>query len=667
MPWRKIKCLIFLFIFIFLASNFSYGQGSKQNSKVPPKNKLKTEDPDFNIPLGFKVNLNDVVKNTEFSYDLSQENGSVLNMSGVEFSDRTFQIRLGVWKQKDWELPGGADPKKPGLYLIWPESLFHQGRLELISRSGATLWSFDITEQDRISWQENRQRWLDKNKKKNSPNSGIGMVTFFIGDLGTKGFPIKKIKDSFRFCLSESVQKSYTKLCTGRYGLKQVKKATSLVKIKTEGDPRVIFQNEDASLNGNLSLESNQRVQFFAELSTGLSYEFLAPPAIINLTDIQDLESDGAILMKGFGTLPFGRCKIEVTQEVGGITKALGFEETTTIKDDRIFWKCAIPRDLAGILVPGQAGGVFKLNLDLEKIPPKELRLWLRSTTSKSTYSEETDIYGKKPRSAKVSSKEISAGNDNKEGTEFRWTFLAKEKGAFNTSTMNVDVDGRTYFTQYEMFRSYANELSARFTGLISGGSLVIIGEVAYNRWFESLMGWHNYWLGEHRWGMSAKYFKSLQQLTVDASGGKGNFDVMDVNLKYRFTPGMWTVDESHGALLSYQDITFGTIKTGLLGAGWFWARSMPRIFDDLFNYLPYMNYPKWVDMEFIYFTNSMNSNVKIGATYALNFHGQVLWKKNFFGEAGFGLKKIDLTDSSTSKKAAFNIFFGTVGIGFKF
>jgi hypothetical protein len=103
------------------------------------------------------------------------------------------------------------------------------------------------------------------------------------------------------------------------------------------------------------------------------------------------------------------------------------------------------------------------------------------------------------------------------------------------------------------------------------------------------------------------------------------------------------------------------------LGVGVFWARSMPRIFDQLFNIVPIMRYPKWVDAEYIQYFNSLNSDVSLGNNFALNFHGKVLWSQDIFGEAGFGLKQYSVSDKSLNKKAGFTSFYGTVGLGVNF
>lgn len=200
------------------------------------------------------------------------------------------------------------------------------------------------------------------------------------------------------------------------------------------------------------------------------------------------------------------------------------------------------------------------------------------------------------------------------------------------------------------------------------------MGEAAYNLWFEDVLGWDQYYLSKQRWGVSTKYFQSFTKYKVTGYGN-AELKVVNADLKYRFTPGLWTRDESHGAMVSYQDfeasLEVTKFKAPMLGVGWFWARSMPQVVDEIFSLIPYMDYPKWVDMEFIYYAASMDSTKKLNFNFALNFHGQVLWKNNFFGEAGFGIKRYDFIDATNSLQSnlgyQLNVLYGTVGMGVKF
>jgi len=293
--------------------------------------------------------------------------------------------------------------------------------------------------------------------------------------------------------------------------------------------------------------------------------------------------------------------------------------------------------------------------------------------TPKGTYRDGVALRGRKRPEAVVTSTEHEALPLG-EAEFFRWRFQALQPAQMNRSHLLIQDGDKVYKAYYEMYKGYANELSARSSMVISTQGLILMGEATYNRWFEDLLGWDSYHLTKQRWGLSGRYFQNFTQFKT------GDFEtrslqVLNFDLKYRFTPGLWTRDESHGVIVSYQsldvDVEVTDFRAPMAGFGWFWARSMPRVFDEIFNQLPFLNYPKWVDMEFIWYGGNMDSANKLGFNFALNFHGQVLWKDNFFGEAGFGIKRYDFIDKNNPYQAnlgySLNTLYGTVGLGLKF
>ena len=98
-----------------------------------------------------------------------------------------------------------------------------------------------------------------------------------------------------------------------------------------------------------------------------------------------------------------------------------------------------------------------------------------------------------------------------------------------------------------------------------------------------------------------------------------------------------------------------------------FWARSMPRAIDSWLSKIPHMNCPKWVDMEFIAFLSSPDSDIELKSDFLLNFHGKVLWTPTFFGEAGIGVKNYHFERTSDGSGAKLTTFYGTLGVGINF
>jgi hypothetical protein len=116
--------------------------------------------------------------------------------------------------------------------------------------------------------------------------------------------------------------------------------------------------------------------------------------------------------------------------------------------------------------------------------------------------------------------------------------------------------------------------------------------------------------------------------------------------------------------MLSFQYVDIGGVPANLGGLGGFWARSMPKILDDLFNLAPFMRYPKYVDVEFIYYPFAVFSDAVPGQTYNLNFHGKVFWSKTFFGEAGFGVRQYVFQTSGSTSQIELGMGYATAGLG---
>ncbi|MEK6555362.1 MAG: hypothetical protein AABZ31_08990, partial [Bdellovibrionota bacterium] len=269
---------------------------------------------------------------------------------------------------------------------------------------------------------------------------------------------------------------------------------------------------------------------------------------------------------------------------------------------------------------------------------------------------------------------------------KFEWEFNAPLPGQLNTDEVYVYEGGQKYTADYQIYRGYAAELSARATGIISADlDLIFLGEVAGQYWFEKLLGWDNYRFSKLRWGVSAKYFDTLM-VESPADSGFSSLNVLNIDLKYRLDPGIWARDPSVGLIFASQKIeyefksggTTSVAETQMLGGGVFWARSMPKIFDDLFNIVPFLRYPKWVDMEAILYPITTDASQKSVFTLAFNFHGKIQWTPKFFGEAGFGLKNFAWEDSKlgvidpdtgapTGKSIGLAVAYGTIGLGFNF
>lgn len=640
----KAKALLILFL-IYPVCAFTQQAGSLQ-------------DPIYSKPLRFDV-LGDGIelKPLVLDYDLTSQKSLII--ANTEFSDKTYYWKF-ILENGEYKLFG-----------FWPEVFIQDGIVEIVSKTGRVLWKREINKKAFLEWRADKQQ---------SKNEWAQKSLVVISGLTARD-PIFQIIESFKICFSKTVEGGQNRLCTRLYELRKNKAELIFVPVaQTPAPARVIAYNETWPLKNTKVVTLAKPLQFFAELSTGATYEFVAKPIPLNLVEM--VQTDGnQYRIVAWGPHPNIAVRDINLQIETYFVRLLGWQ--STIGDFREFWEVTRNMNETQIGIPGDGGGVFLQDYTILHLPTEKVRPWADVRTISGTYSGAPKVFGKKAKSTRVSSTQASLDmNSSDSPDEFTWRFQANERGEINKSYLMVAADGRTYKTYTEIFKGYPREISARTSVILTEGSPVIMGEVAFNYWFEDILGWSQYYISRQRWGISAKYFQSITNLvfkTYDAG-----FTSSTIDLKYRFNPGLWGRDETWGLIVGTNTIKYDLFAGQFMGVGVFWARSMPRIFDEWMNaILPLFRYPKWVDMEFIYYGTSMTGGVTaytVGQSrgtgnWALNFHGKLMWTKQFFGEAGFGMKVIDiktinnLPTTPPTSQLGLNLttFYGTAGLGWSF
>lgn len=595
---------------VFLYSLSSFAQPP---SEVPPASAEappSVEKADSKIPkepIHFDVKDNELKINPPvFQYDLEASKGGKLVMGG----DLTFD----------------SQSLKPSLHgdtfkIEWNQKLVGSGELSLIDRMGAEKWRQNI---------KGEGSWSSKYQEGDNP------------------MPFKD-GDKFRYCLKEKVGENYSAICSRWYGVETRDGALTMGALIGESTPRAIFQSEEAKLKGRRDVTVGSPVQFFASLVTGDSYEFRSEPRELVIRDMSVAEDPEKVTLIGQMPQPLNLdTEILKGESYGSLTTLIGFEKTIAVRP--VFWKSQVAVKGAEVVLPGSRGGVFVYPLDISNPPKEKNRLYIERRTSRDTYKSRDKLL-------------VS----DFEGNIKTWEFDAPERLKTNRIFMEVPGDVNPHKSYLEVYRGGAGEASVRLTGLATASSqFSVFAEAHVSWWFNDIFGSPNYYLSRHRWGASAKYFTSMTKLK-EVEEGDDTLTVMQADIRYRLNPGLWERDESVGLIASYETVKVGEFNLPKMGAGVFWARSMPRVFDQWFSKLPYMNYPKWVDMEFIKYVASMNSEDQLGEDFVINFHGKVLWTESFFGEAGFGMKNYYVTRTTSDAHLKLTTFYGTVGLGINF
>lgn len=626
-----------------------------------------TRTKNYTVPVYFDaLGAEHPMPPVQLEYDLESQKGMSLQIGSVTINEKT----LGFGIRNLADIDSRFSQKSSGPYFIanWPAYLFPEAKIELLTRDGEVIWSREIKTADFKPWRD-----LVKSSVKTNKDSPLAEIEWGVPSQELN-IPFEGLADGFRFCLAglrERQGESFERLCSQRYVVRKMASQVLLGRLRDVARPRVIVNGDPAPLKNILDVPSDVPTRFFAELATGETLEFSSRPLDVKWADFALVTGTKYARVVGYDTPPIGPHYILNPDKFPEWVKKFRFEPT--IFDPRKFWSYGVEATDARVYFPGTQGGVFRHNLPVEQAPSSHLRLHLAKNTPKGTYRDGVKLHGRKQPTSQVSSEQYRI-IDTGSTTLFDWSFQAPEKGRLNRSSLLIQDGDKSYKAYHELYRGFANELSARLSTVLSDQGLILMGEVAYSHWFEDFLGWDHYYITKQRWGVSAKQFQSF---TKFRTGDLGDTTLANTNvdLKYRFTPGLWGRDETHGAILSYQivnvDVQLTKFTAPMAGVGWFWARSMPRVFDEMFNLVPFMNYPKWVDMEFIFYGGSMDSNITLNTNFALNFHGQVMWKDNFFGEAGFGIKRYAFVDKANSYQAnlgyTINTLYGILGIGFKF
>ncbi|MFZ4404800.1 MAG: hypothetical protein ACOYOK_11920 [Pseudobdellovibrionaceae bacterium] len=531
-------------------------------------------------------------------------NKNQLQLGPFELSEKTFRVSLES-KDSDYIL-----------HIQWPQSFIEPQRFWIQSSVGKELWT-------------------QKRSVKDTAASDFSLST---DDL-------KIMSGQFlQLCLHSEKEKQFATLCTGPFAVVLKNQKISLKPLSAFTDAQILVQKASQPFVG--SIEFGKEILFWSRLQSGIIYTFYTEPKNIKPLNAL-LDDQDHLWLTGRNEFPLSPApQTHLLNPDSFWLEALRFQRT--IAGPENLWSISLEQNEVGYWVQGQQGGIFFQSIERKHIP--KISDWPRlgKRALKSSYREKIPV--------RLENGYALPSTIGEKGSEH----FANFKLASSPWTFSVPV-----------YRGYSNEASLRLTAAVSStGSAVLLSEGHISMWFERVLNWTNYYWSEQRWGISAKYFSNINSLPAQTSATTTEniaLKSINVDLKYRFEPGLWTRDETIGAILSIEDYTFGPYHFTKVGPGVFWARSMPKIFDEWLNKFSFFQKPKWVDAEFVYFTQSLSSEYILRPNYTLNFHGKILWTPRFYGEAGFSLRNNAFYSKAKNLDIAFAAFFGTVGVGIQF
>jgi len=615
--------------------------------------------------LAFPPEKNGVkILDPQISYSVDQNVDEDIVLSDVIFNSKTFKALAGKAKEFGRSESLSINDDDAILFLTAPLALGTHEQIEVLAENGNTIFSKTIQKENR----EKGTLFAKGLGKKFWDNVNLKIQThiLFTSDSLKELLLNSDKKSGFRFCWSKKEDSFFSRYCTPYY--RYSKKELKIITQTQAANTKVLADTTELKPIGEINLATNQTKRILLTSAQGFSIEFKSKILPLNLSRYFLDESDQWIYFIGH-TYPPINSEVKHFPHFNPESFNVYFNWQSTIGDLKDYWVTVVPRNNTYLSLLGQGGGIFRYPLKVEKVPSIKTKIILNNPI-RSTYSSTPKVKGTISKDIEVTPVAPSKFKVSKNLQSFLWQLHAPEKGSENISYLNIKDKANTseefsFISNYSVFRGYSGELSLRLAGALSADYKInYLGEIAYNQWFENILGWENYYLSQQRWGISIKNFKS-----INSKNTSFQLQLTTIDLKYRFTPGLWERDETWGLIFGAEDVIINDIHGSFGGTGIYWARSMPKVFDDIMNWFPYMSYPKWVDMEFIYYFTPLSNQVITGnqPTYSMNFHGKLLWTKYFFGEAGFGLKAYSYLKPSTEEQVSVQALYGTMGLGINF
>jgi hypothetical protein len=584
------------------------------------------------------------------------KSGSKVLMGGLKLDSAQIGLRIDQIARKSAPEDLIEDEKGPAaltsLSFSWPTVLTKSGVVTLEDLDGKARWSQEVTEDMLPKWRVKRMNF--KAQLKSHENSTWGLT-----DLSQVGTRALRTDGELRACITtKKSDLEHVKVCSAPFKVVAKGQRFGIVPSTDTVAANVYIGDKPVGDTGLVNAPVGRELTLKVGFANRSYIEIASQPVQLDLLDVVESKDGREIILTGRSTQPLGKKKI-ISKPESHFWSATGIQQDTV-------WQVALPKDAPTIRVLGTFNLPYTYLFRYERLPKESDRVFVSERSSTGSYSATPLIRGYFTQKGPISSAELSAKRSDK--NEFEWTFSAPERGNYNRARLLVpgaDGGAGKWVAHHTVYRGYPFEASGRLTGVLtSTGQNVILGEIAASAWLESLGFTQNDILSRQRWGVAARYFKSLT--SIDAGGGKqiSDFSAANVDLKYNLVRGIWNRDELFGVIGSVQSVTISGLSANLGGFGVYWARTMPRVFADLFELFPLLDYSKYVDVELIIYPMVASGGAIPGTSYNLNFHGKVFWSKRLYGEAGFGLKQFEFADAKLNSAVAFSTAYGTLGIG---
>ncbi len=635
--------------------------GQVANSKGLEESSLSNDKghDEFKRPLLFAPDDNGLQPNNpQIKWEMDTA-GNKINMGGLRLSSSQVFIKIDQLKRSIAPNDVRASEKGPttvvNMSFSWPTVLTSSGTVTLESMDHTATWTAIVTEDTRTEWRKKLARYKTRFLKVHQGSQ------WGITDLPSSALKNFRAGAPFRVCLSkQATQIERLRVCSAPYAFQSVSGGQQVLPVQATHVATVSLKDQPIGKAGLINVPIGKELALRIDFADGTEIEIASQPAALDLLDVVESKDGREIILTGRSNQPLGKKKI-IERPATHFWSASGADQDTV-------WQVALPKDAPTIRILGAFNLPFTFLFRFEKLPTENDRVFIREGASTGTYSSAPVLYGYSPKTGRIESAETWAKKTDEH--HFEWDFNAPVSGARNKSRISLlgDEESKSKWVGHHfLYRGYPFEASARVAGVIgSGGQLIVIGELSGSAWFETL-GLQNDLLSRQRWGAASRYFRTLTAIQSAAGTSVSDFSAMNFDLKYNVVRGIWNRDQLFGVMGSLERVTIAGLKANLGGVGAYWARTLPKVFADLFDKFSLLDYSKYFDVEFVYYPIAASGDVEAGSSYNLNFHGKVFWTQRLYGEAGFGIHQYAFSNPSQNAKIEFATAYGNIGMGITF
>lgn len=616
---------------------------------------------DYKRPLLFAPEDNGLQPdNPQIKWEMDAA-GTKINMGGLKLNSSQIHVKLDQIKRTTAPDDLRGSEKGPSsvidLSFWWPTLLTKEGAVTIENATTKQVtWSQNVTEDMRAEWRKKLVRYKTSFLKVHDTS------TWGTTDLPSKALQPFRQGTPFRICISkQNSEIERLKVCSAPYAFQKIGNGrTQVAPVKRAYEATVMLKDTPIGKSGLVNAPLGKELAVKISFAEGQTIEIASQPRPLELLDVVESKDGREIVLTGRNSQPLGKKKIVERP-------AMHFWAPSGIVQDTV-WQVALPKDAPTIRILGAFNLPFTFLFRFEKLPTENDRLFIKEASSTGTYSSEPMLFGYSMKKGKLDTSEISV--EKLDDHHFEWKFGAPNQGERNKARLTLidtSMANSKWVAHHELYRGYPFEASARLTGVLgSGGQLIVLGEVAGSLWLETL-GFQNELISRNRWGLTGRYFRALTAIESTAGRSVSDFSAMNGDLKYNLVRGIWNRDQLFGLMGSLQRVQIAGLSTNMAGVGAYWARTMPKVFADLFDKFPLLDYSKYVDVEFVYYPVAASGSITSSTSFNLNFHGKVFWTPRLYGEAGFGIHQYGFQDTASNTKIGFAVAYGNVGMGIVF